>query len=1284
VQGETHWQTQDARRLVQLLEEVARLPAASQAELAEADKRAAEAETLARTGRHREAIPLLRQVLATQQRHLGPAHLEVALTLNELALYLNEVGSPLEAEPLYRRSLAVLLKVLGVDHPDTAGVSNNLAANLYAQGQYTEAELLARRALAIKQKVYGEDHPDTATSYDNVALNLHAQGKYALAEPLLQRALTIRQKTQGEAHSHTATSYLNLGMNLNAQAKYAAAEPMLRLALAICQKTLGENHPQTAASYNSVATNLSDQGKHADAEPLYRRALAIRQKARGEDHPSTAAGYNNLANNLTAQAKYVDADPLYRRALAILQKVLGEGHPQTAAAYNNLAHNLNAQGKYTEAEVLYARALTIRQKALGEDHPSTAESLNNLALNLHAQGRYAEAEPLLRRALAIKQKVLGEIHPSTATGYNNLAINLETQGKHGEAEALFRRGLVLTLQTLGRDHPDSAGSYNNLAAKLYALGRYGEAEPLYRRALAICLHSLGEDHPNTAASYNNVATVLKAQGKYALADPLYRRALAIDRKMLGEDHPFTAGDYTNLASNLDVQGKHIEAEPLGRRGLAIHLKVLGEEHVETAQSHYIVGSNLHAQGRYVAAETSWAQAAQSFDAARLRGSPTGLERASLTAAVSPRPALAACQARLGQPLLAWQSLEAGLARGLLDDLSAGLAPDLTPAERQRQQTLTATLTQLDRQVTAWFQLKQPTEADRTRFQELAHERQVAQAELDRLAAALTARQVYGRRRIQEQLPADAAWVAWVDVGALPNCADANSEHWACVLRHRGDPAWVRLPGSGPQGAWTVDDDDLLGRFRLAVASPPGQFHEDREELTRRVVAQRLAPLGPVLGARNGLPLVRQLVVCPVWRLAGVPLEALTDQYTVSYIPSGTLLAKLAEKRQPAPRPGAAPVRLLAVGDPAFGRPESSAESDALLPDHGVLIAHVLPQSNAARAGLKPGDILLNYAGLRLTDGNDLAKALARKSETSSEDGKRDANGISVKVWRTGRPVALAVRPGPLGVQVAAGRAADALHAQREGERAVRASQGQGYARLPGTRLEVQAIVSLFDQPLVLLDTAASAPRLADLAQKDQLRPFRYLHFATHGEVNPHAALQSALILAPDPRPGTTGHTLANPPALDSRLAAAQMLRWKLDADLVTLSACQSGLGKQAGGEGFLGFAQALFLAGARSVLVSLWKVDDTATALLMTRFYQNLLGRRPGLKTPLPKAEALREAKLWLRDLTASEIEGLQDKLQAGRLGAGPALKRAVAADAERPYAHPHYWAAFILIGDPQ
>jgi CHAT domain-containing protein len=214
---------------------------------------------------------------------------------------------------------------------------------------------------------------------------------------------------------------------------------------------------------------------------------------------------------------------------------------------------------------------------------------------------------------------------------------------------------------------------------------------------------------------------------------------------------------------------------------------------------------------------------------------------------------------------------------------------------------------------------------------------------------------------------------------------------------------------------------------------------------------------------------------------------------------------------------------------------------------------------------------------------------------------------------------------------------------------------------------------------LLQGSGASEQELDVLVAKDQLARYRYLHLATHGVADNRRALQSALILAQDRLPDPVEQSLAGKPVYDGRLT--QILRtWNLDADLVTLSACESALGKQGGGEGYLGFAQALFLAGARSVVLSLWKVDDTATALLMTRFYQNLLGARQDLPKPLAKAQALQEAKNWLRHLTAQEVEQRLTELPRGTV----VERRSASSPAPaRPYEHAYYWAAFILMGDP-
>jgi CHAT domain-containing protein len=232
--------------------------------------------------------------------------------------------------------------------------------------------------------------------------------------------------------------------------------------------------------------------------------------------------------------------------------------------------------------------------------------------------------------------------------------------------------------------------------------------------------------------------------------------------------------------------------------------------------------------------------------------------------------------------------------------------------------------------------------------------------------------------------------------------------------------------------------------------------------------------------------------------------------------------------------------------------------------------------------------------------------------------------------------------------------------------AVALRRGPTYAPLPGTQREVEAIAALFPVADKLLGADAGKPKLAELER--DLGRYDVLHLATHGVVDPDRALQSALILSQSAED-------------DGQLTALHMKeQWQLRAEMVVLSACETGLGRRAVGEGYLGFSQALFLAGARSVLLSLWEVDDTATALLMVRFYENLLGKREGLKSPLSKAEALREAKGWLRQLTALEIGTAVERLPKVR---GAERAKPPATTMARPFEHPHYWSAFILVGDP-
>src|SRR5262249_31008654 len=140
----------------------------------------------------------------------------------------------------------------------------------------------------------------------------------------------------------------------------------------------------------------------------------------------------------------------------------------------------------------------------------------------------------------------------------------------------------------------------------------------------------------------------------------------------------------------------------------------------------------------------------------------------------------------------------------------------------------------------------------------------------------------------------------------------------------------------------------------------------------------------------------------------------------------------------------------------------------------------------------------------------------------------------------------------------------------------RSQRGETYTPLPGTRREVAALRPLFADADVLLGSDASEPKLEQLAQTGTLKQYRYLHFATHGVVDWANAMKSALILAQDNLPDPLKQAQAGKKVYDGKLDVQEILdTWRLDADLVTLSACETGVGQEGGGEGLLGFSQAL-------------------------------------------------------------------------------------------------------------
>lgn len=268
----------------------------------------------------------------------------------------------------------------------------------------------------------------------------------------------------------------------------------------------------------------------------------------------------------------------------------------------------------------------------------------------------------------------------------------------------------------------------------------------------------------------------------------------------------------------------------------------------------------------------------------------------------------------------------------------------------------------------------------------------------------------------------------------------------------------------------------------------------------------------------------------------------------------------------------------------------------------------------------------------------------------------------------------------------------------------------------------------------LMGAAATKSRVKSIL-KQQGEQLDVLHFACHGKLNREQALASGITLAREKQA-----ELERAGEESGILTAAEIFNLQLNADLVTLSACDSGVNERRPGDELIGLTRALIYAGTPSVLVSLWSVDDLSTRLLMEHFYEKLIEEPANEQPRRTKAQALRQAQQYVMNLTGDELvmicderlarfEGADESERREHLEMDRVVARGLAGDSKhaidklqhlldqsrsradprserfanraqrdltplqeiqpasrdpkrRPFSHLFHWAAFVLVGD--
>ncbi len=994
---------------------------------------------------------------------------------------------------------------------------------------------------------------------------------------------------------------------LEARGAYGKAAELWQKVLAWSERTLGPDHPDTITTLSRLGGMFQVQGRFEEAELLYKRVLTNHEKTLGPEHIETGVSITSLAVIYVNLGRYGQAEPLLQRALAISEKAQGPDHTDTAISLNNLAFLYERQGRYGEALPLYIRALAIHEKTLGPEHSNTASSLNNLASLYNNQGRFGEAEPLFKRALAIREKTLGREHSETAASLNNLAALSMSQGRYVEAEPLYRRALAIFEKVQGPEHPDTATSLNNLAGVFDKQSRYGEAEPLYQRALVIRERALGPEHPDTAGSLINLGGLYKSQGRYTQAVEFYGRALSIYEKSLGPEHPETATTLNNLAGISMNLGLYEQAESLYKRALTIREKTLGPGHPTTAIGYGNLALVFERQGRYAEAEPLLRRVLGTFEQS------LGPEHPDTATSLNN---LAGVLMSMGRPGDAEPFYKRALA---IHDKALG--PEHP-----------TTVTTLDNLARLHLQQKDYSSArallsrvSRTQATWLVRELPLQPREL---RAGLLAE--------QSDAPATIYALLDEDPGAreLALQTRLNRQGLLAEIEQRQQ----RLAGSGPQTRELAERIAGIDRQLASVSLPA----ERRPELQK----QRLQLEGDLY---RSLPSLRIEGVSTAQVAAALPRQGALVEFQ-RYWPWQVAGGGKGAWGKP---------RYVALVLQADGRSVSVTLGEAAVIDAAVAKAHGATAKNEVDPGPLWAEVsrlvldplqphLAGVEDLFLSPDGELHRIPFAVLPSGKDRQRLLSEAVRLRVVTTGRDLVRLQQPPKAGgapvvmANPAYGATAASIGGKAGGQQRSSALRGGlTWDPLPATKAEATQVAGLLGAGAPIVEEQATAARA--LQQKGPL----IFHIATHGfffpapdpEESKGGGAGPGLGVAEDPllRSGLVLSGANAPernPADDGYLTAAEATGMDLEGtELVVLSACETGLGDVRSGEGVYGLQRAFTVAGSRATLLSLWKVDDAATAAFMAAYYGRLRqgeGRAEALRAT--QAEFRRHADPLYRD----------------------------------------------------
>ncbi|GGX22377.1 hypothetical protein GCM10007384_24480 [Aquimarina muelleri] len=1060
---------------------------------------------------------------------------------------------------------------------------NKIAESYILDSKYEESLKNANKALEISTTYLSRNKTEKAYTYYNLG-KYHAlkHSDYKNALGFFQKTLQIRLATLPKNNPHIAGAYSNLSWVYQLMGEYDKALKYQKRALDIKIKVFGENHHSIATSYYIIGTTYFYLQEYDIALHFYNKSLNIRKRVLDSDHIDMGNTLLSIGLTYDKNEEYDKALNYFNKSLNIRKNIYNTNNEKVAICNRVIGNIYRKKGEYEKALPYLEKFLSVMIHLYGRNDHNVVSALNLIGICYKQKGEHEKAMVYYNKAVAIRTNLSKQNKKKCYSVYNNIGVIYKHKGEYDRALKYYKKALYNNIEKFGEDYIHTALNYNNIGNIYRLKGNFEESLVYYKKALDIRTRLFDQNNSEIADTYNDIGEMYHAKKQYDSALYYYDKSLKIRTYVFGEYHPDIASSYENLANTYFKKEDHTAATKNHQKSLEIRRSIFGEHHPKVALTYTHI-ANVYVAQKNVAKGLEYYQKA-------------------IQSNYIPKDTIVTNKLDIEQyrdPNILLTTLK--------DQATAYMYRYQENKEVHSLEDAVATYQKAD---TIINYIRQTY----TNYQ-------------DKVAFSQKVKKVYQGaikgQILQYALQKDPKYLEQAFYFAEKSKANTLQE----ILTESNAKKFTGLP---------ADLVDLEKQLRIDRSFYQSKITEERTEIKTDsskinnyenqlfTIARQQDSITEVLEKEypKYYKLKHQKNSSSVGDMQGDLGERTTllEFFTTDSITYAFTISKnkntVHELKTPDLNTAVEKLREAIINQ------EISEYKKVGHSLYTQLIAPVIDQCTGDQLIIIPDGSLWHLNFELLLTKNDVSNDPAKLSYLLKDFAISYANSANVLFSKNNKNISSKTEQECLAFSFS-----DSVQATKTNTMRLSALRNAG-EDLPGTRKEIKAISSIIDGQYYF------GAEAVEKNFKKKANAYSILHLALHGEVDNERPENSKLYF-----------TKSTDTMEDNMLYSHELFALDIPAELTVLSACNTGAGKIARGEGIMSLGTAFQYAGTKSLVLTSWEVSDQTTPEIMQYFYTNL-------KSGMNKAKALQQAKLQY--LATANINRTQ----------------------------PFYWGGFYLIGD--